>query len=120
MATKTVQSKKQKKAPTAVKPAAKKVSKKKTDKQPLRVAPAEQAFWVNDGTILDSLVHLEEALAAMQKAVYQYHVTDEKNDFAVWVREVLQDDACATELAAASTPAKAKVIVRRYLKKYHW
>lgn len=126
MATKTTAKKNTKK--TAVKKVAKKTAARKTtkntrrtskiEKRPLVVAADMHAFWVTDGTILDSLQTLQEALSVMEKSVYAYHVTEEKNDFVNWVRDVLQDDLCACDLQSASTPKKAKTIVTRHLKKY--
>lgn len=107
-------------AKPAAKKAVKKVASKKATSGPksLVYANNETSFWVADGRILNSLVALRDALAAMEKSVYAKHVNGEKNDFANWVGVVLDDAACARDLLGAKTPTAAKTIVVRHLKLY--
>lgn len=86
---------------------------------PLVYATDAEAFWTNDGVILNSLVALGEALSDMPKAVFSHHVTGSKNDFATWVAEVLGDAECAKDLRKAKTAASAKKVVVQHLTKYH-
>lgn len=120
MATKTLQSKKAtKKKATATKRVAKKTTRaKKKSKESLVYADAASAFWVTNGAVLHSLVDLKHELMTISKTDYIYHHSGETNDFATWIREVLGDIACADDLQAATTPAKAKTVVTRHLKKY--
>lgn len=106
-------------AKKSVKKAAKKSTAKKTaEKKPLVVADNERAFWVRNGMVLDSLLALKEAFDEMEREVFQYHVRPEQNDFAVWVSEVLCDDACAAALHKAKTPKTAQTVVVKHLKYY--
>lgn len=113
--TKTAASKK-----VAVKKVVKKaVSKaKNTTLRPLTYAPNEKSFWLHDGQVLNSLVALNEALSEMEKAVFLHHVTKEKNDFADWVEQVLNDLDCAAYLRKAKTPKTAKAAVVKSLRFY--
>ncbi len=106
-----------KKAPA--KKATKKTVVKKQTKKQLVYAPDHQSFWVTNGEILNSLVALKDALAAMEQEVYSYHAGEAHNDFARWVADVLADGACAVELEKAETPTKAKTVVLKHLKSYH-
>jgi len=105
------------KATTKKKVAAKKVDIKKPVKD-LIYASDQESFWTADGEILNSLIALRDALAKMDKDIYQFHAAGEQNDFSVWVDTVLQDQECADDLCEATTPAKAKTTVVRYLKLY--
>jgi hypothetical protein len=120
MATKTLRAKRTtKKKATAPKRVAKKTTRaKKKDKKALTHATAANAFWVTNGAVLHNLIDLETELATIDKAEYKYHVNGDKNDFSVWVREVLGDAACADDLLAATTPKKAKTVISRHLKGY--
>lgn len=105
-----------KKAP--VKKVAKKSTKKAAAKQPMVYAADSVSFWVIDGQILNSLPAFKDALAKMNKEVYQYHAAKEQNDFANWVSAVLGDSACASDLEKAKTASAAKSVVVKHLKKY--
>ncbi len=95
-------------------------AKTKKDAVPLIKAPAEKEFWTNDGQILTDLVSLAESFAAMDNILFQYHVSDDKNDFADWVEHVLEDQDCATSLRKTNTPKKAHGVVVRRLRYYEW
>lgn len=97
-----------------------KVVTKKTagNKRPLVVAPQEQAFWVVNGEVLDSLAALLASISRMEPRVYYYHVHDDQHDFALWVEHVLGDAACAVALRGAKSPAAAVVVIEKHLKRY--
>lgn len=103
----------------AKKTAAKKSSAKKTPpKRPLVQAADHESFWTTDGQVLNDLIALHTALKAMDAAVYRYHVTRDRHDFADWVEAVLEDAACATALRRAKTPKSAHTVIIRHLKHY--
>jgi len=77
----------------------------------LRHVPDEKRFHCHDGRILNNLYELKNALEKMIHACYAHHVTEEKNDFARWVREVLGDDKLANDLGKAATQKEAAVLV---------
>ena len=67
-------------------------------------APLDKCFWVNCGPILKNLRELREALAdSISDEQFAYHVARDRNDFAVWVEEVLGDATCAKALRRART-----------------
>ncbi len=70
-------------------------------------AEGSACFWCTDGQILASLFDLEQALAGMSVDVYRHHVSDDRNDFAVWVEYVLSDKPCADALRKAKTKKSA-------------
>ena len=129
MPTKKSSAKKVTKKPTAkkaVKKVVKKTSKvatrsksqaKKTGKT-LVQAGGEEAFWMNNGSILRNLLELKDALEAMGDEVFSHHVTKDKNDFADWVESVLNDPECAAALRKTKKPNAARTVVVRHLKIY--
>jgi hypothetical protein len=77
----------------------------------LRHVPEEKRFYCHDGKILNNIYELKNALEHMGDSTYNHHVTDEKNDFARWVREVLIDDKLSHDLAKCRDKKEAARIV---------
>lgn len=71
-------------------------------------ASGEQCFWVNNGPVLADIHDLLRALDEMTDTQFKHHTSGGKNDFALWVRDVLCHGACAERLANAKTRAAAK------------
>ncbi len=51
----------------------------------------ERHFYLHEGGSLASLEELFAELQTMEHHVYEHHVNEERNDFAAWVRDVMQD-----------------------------
>ena len=81
-------------------------------------ATQEQAFWLHDGPALYNLRDLKHALDNITEEQFSYHVTEEKNDFANWVRAVLKDDECADEMMRCKTVLSTRRILIKFLKNY--
>lgn len=71
-------------------------------------ASGEQCFWVNNGPVLADIRDLFHALDEMTDAQFKHHISGGKNDFALWVRDVLCHGACAERLEGAKTRAAAQ------------
>jgi len=61
------------------------------------------AFWVNNGPVVDSLNGLLDALKSMSDEQYAYHTKREGNDFANWISDCLGDVVCAQDLKKVKT-----------------
>ncbi len=73
--------------------------------------PHHQQFWVNDGSILNNLKQLPDALQNMDKSTFLHHVNEHKNDFANWVEHVYQENELANKLRSLkSNKGMAKAI----------
>ncbi len=81
-------------------------------------AQNESCFWVNNGPVLKNLKDLKKSLLIMSKETFSYHVNKEKNDFAVWIKNVLQDEMLANKLAKIKTLKTMSKAVGEGLKKY--
>jgi hypothetical protein len=119
------------KKPAAKKVAAKKAIKKSPTKKTVGKAVAmkkpvkdmvyasdQESFWMQNGEILNSLMALNEAFAAMDKDIYQFHAHGDRNDFSIWVDSVLCDEECAADLKKAKSSKSARTIVVKHLKLY--
>jgi hypothetical protein len=91
---------------------------KAVTKKTLRTAPDEKKFWLSNGEIIDSLANLADSFAKMDALIYRHHVNESKNDFALWVEQVLEDGKCAEALRRSKSPQSAQVVVVKHLKHY--
>jgi len=60
-------------------------------------------FKLPDGTEIKSVNGLKDALKTLDEAHFKEHVNDEKNDFAEWLRVVLDNDEVADKVAKEKT-----------------
>lgn len=96
----------------------KKIVKKRKKKSKLLIASGASAFWVHQGPVLRSLWDLAKFLEIITEEQFVYHVKQGRNDFARWVKEILQDKICAVALARAKTRSAALAAARRALARY--
>ncbi len=61
----------------------------------LRRIKDESAFRLHMGTNIRSLREMAEALDIMADKTYNHHVSDAKNDFSTWVKDVVGDEDLA-------------------------
>ena len=92
------------KAATKKKTATKKTKLTKEQKKFLLsdVAPEKQ-FWVHDGPVLKSLADLSSALKEMSDDTFSYHLNASKNDFANWIKDVIEDTDLTSSIARVKT-----------------
>jgi hypothetical protein len=84
--------------------------KKPPQKQAVK-ALAECVFWCHDGRIFTDLMELAAGLEAMSDETYAYHSNLEKQDFSNWVRDIIEDEWLAEELARATNRLEAAICV---------
>lgn len=66
-----------------------------------------QQFWCQDGRVLKSLPELEAALRTMDEDTYCQHVSEARNDFSNWVKDVIGDDKLANDLRKSKARIQA-------------
>lgn len=91
---------------------------KKEEKLVAVNAQDESCFWVNNGPVLKNLKDLKKSLLTMSKDTFSYHVNKEKNDFAVWIKNALEDETLSNKLAKIKTLKTMSKAVGEGLKKY--
>lgn len=76
-------------------------------------------FWVEGNGALRNLKDLAESLRNMSDDTFTHHVNAEKNDFANWVTEILQDSRLASELKRAKSRITSLKKVEARLKTHY-
>jgi len=77
-------------------------------KQLLRAVSGTKSFWLCTNQEVRSLRGLSKVLSNLTLDVFRYHVNRDKNDFEVWIREVVQDRTLAREIARIKTKETLK------------
>ena len=65
--------------------------------------PFQVSFWLCTNESIRSINDVYEALERATDEVFRYHVNRDKNDFEVWIREVIKDKDLAREIARVKT-----------------
>ncbi len=68
-------------------------------------------FYLSDGTAIKSVAGLKSALEKMDDRVFSEHVTDDRNDFADWIRVVLKNDQVADRIAQEKTKGGIRTVL---------
>lgn len=76
-----------------------------------------QAFWVNNGPVVNSVESLLKALKEMSDEQFIYHTKRDGNDFANWIKDCLNDIDCAKALKKAQTRVGAIRVLSRECEK---
>ena len=72
----------------------------------------EKCFNTSNGMVLRNLHELAQAISHMEENVFLHHVTKEKNDFATWVQEVVEDSYLASKLIKTRKQPKSASLIR--------
>jgi hypothetical protein len=71
---------------------------KKESKALLKECPPENVFWLCTGVTLKNMKELVSNLKEMDDGVFSYHVNNDKNDFANWIKDVFKNAKLADKL----------------------
>jgi len=64
----------------------------------LRHVKDDRSFKLHMGTSIRSLREMAEALDLMADKTFNHHVTETRNDFSNWVKDVLEDEELAMQI----------------------
>jgi dihydroxyacetone kinase-like predicted kinase len=74
----------------------------------------DEAFWVNNGPVVDTLGGLKTALKDMSDEQYAHHTKRGKNDFASWIEQCMCDKSCASRVRKArSRPGAVRALAQK-------
>jgi hypothetical protein len=78
----------------------------------------DKAFWTCNGTIARNIYELVNAVRALNADAFKYHVNDDnnKNDFAKWIDEVLEDRILAKQLDRIRDKDKYLGVIEKRIK----
>jgi hypothetical protein len=74
-------------------------------------ASDDQAFDVHQGPMVTTVADLADALDQAPKETFRHHISNQHNDFAVWIREVFNDEAAAAVVESARNPSEVVYIL---------
>lgn len=78
-------------------------------------AEPEFYFRVIDGSEIKSLPGLAEALGSMSDDSFYYHVSEHKNDFSSWIRDVFNENELAENVGKAKDKPETELHVLRFM-----
>lgn len=78
------------------------------------------AFWTCNGRIIRNIYELANSIEAMDDHDFTYHVNldNQKNDFAVWIKNVLNDEELARRLKSVMDKKTYIEIIRDRIKQF--
>ncbi len=82
----------------------------------LENVPERYAFYLKNGKKLLNVEQLAKELKGMEHDVFYHHVTNERNDFHNWVRDIVLDLELAEKIMNAKTPEDARRVVDERVK----
>ncbi|OGM02852.1 hypothetical protein A3K72_02825 [Candidatus Woesearchaeota archaeon RBG_13_36_6] len=86
----------------------------------LRDVPNEHTFKLHKTEIeINNLFELADALEIMSDESYNHHVTEDRNDFANWVGDVIKDKELSLTLHETKNRKDALKVVRKRIKEIH-
>lgn len=88
-------------------------------KRPLKNAPGEHVFWLYDGQAISNLRELRDAFRSMSKEQFDHHVNSNRNDFSIWIADILADGVLADDLLMAKSSLQAEQILVKHLNDWY-
>jgi chromosome segregation ATPase len=75
----------------------------------------EHYFKAKNGNVVKNLVELAEAIELMDKATFDHHISDGRNDFASWVKDIIGDSELAALLKKLNSKEKMIIAIEERL-----
>lgn len=75
----------------------------KEAKKILAKVPLDVSFWLCTNHYLRGLRELSTALESISDDTFRYHVNRDKNDFEVWIRQIVKDKELSREISRIKT-----------------
>ena len=81
-------------------------------------APSTQHyFYLNNGKKLKNIAELMESLKDMDQDLFSFHVNEQRNDFASWVRDVFGEKELARRINRSRYPSSMLKSIEKYIQK---
>jgi hypothetical protein len=97
----------------------KKTTRKKTKTQAkvLKDAPQAKYFVFCDGHPVKNVTQLAEKLEHIKEEVFNHHVTENRNDFVNWIKDVFQEVELAEEIAGLKNKDHVRLAIYKHVVK---
>jgi hypothetical protein len=89
-----------------------KISKQEAERR-LGDVPDDKRFWFQDGKAIKNLKELRKALIDISDETFHHHLSEGRNDFSKWIREVVGDERLANELSKVRSRIQANQAVAK-------
>ncbi len=78
---------------------------------------AEHNFYLNNGKKVKNIAELMESLKHMDQDLFSFHVNEQHNDFASWIRDVFGEKELARRINQTRYPANMLKSIEKYIQK---
>ena len=102
---------------TKTKKTAKKAIKTKKKSKILNDAPETQYFLFCDGHPVKNVTELAEKLERIEDEVFNHHVTEDRNDFVNWIKDVFEEIELAEEIAGLKHKDHVRLAIYKHVVK---
>lgn len=74
----------------------------------------DKYFMLSDGTVIRSIKELAMMMDSMSDESFSFHVNDEKNDFASWIRDVFGKEELADSLVKMKCRKESQIALLKH------
>jgi len=85
-----------------------------------RDAPETSYFVLCNGKPVKNMIELADVMEEMEDHVFSHHVTPEKNDFAIWVKDIFKDAELAEKLAGVKDKKHMQLVLYKHITHKLW
>jgi hypothetical protein len=85
------------------------------EKRKLSRASKDKCFWVSDGTVIRSVKEMAHTIDTMDFGVFQHHVSNDRNDFANWVKDVFGMETLSREMRMTQNKDRMVITILKHL-----
>ena len=82
-----------------------------------RAQLTEHYFYLNNGKKLKNISELMESLKYMSQDLFSFHVNEQNNDFANWIRDVFGAKELSRRIRLARYPSTMLKSIKKYIQK---
>ncbi len=101
------------------KKATKKIVKNGKKRRTLKRIPKDQYFILADGTKVGHYLSLADVLEKVEETVLAHHVSEIKNDFSAWIKDVFEEKELAKLVKKSKTPEEIRLHIYKHVIKQH-
>jgi len=83
-------------------------------------APETSYFLLCNGQPVKNIKELADVMEVIEDQVFNHHVTPEKNDFAIWVKDIFKDIELAEKLAGVKDKKNMQLVLYKHIAHKLW
>jgi hypothetical protein len=102
------------------KPKKKKTKKRKTPKRLEKETHPTKYFILCNGKPLKNIKELADIMEDIEDHVFNHHVTEDRNDFATWVKDVFKEIELAKKIAGVKDKKHIQLVIYKHISHKLW